>query len=555
MAELILPKEIWLRIFSFSATLADLAVKRAVCQAWKRMLDSPDSYGIGREKLLAPLRLLARVCISGCLASARWCSSVLGMTRAGACMDGNYILHNACERGHTEVIKWLISRYQLTAEDIRSRSNYALAITCRRGHAELAKWLVETFGLSAEDALKGKNNSAFCGACADGRYEMAKWLVAELKLGPHVNKYTKCLRLSLAPACSGGHFDVVKWLIAEIRKDEAHYGCGSYDDDSEDLINCLRGACNNEYLDVAELLATEFDLGDIVRGSDYTLLGHLCKKGKLNVVKWLMVRFGLDARTWDNYALKKACKHGHLRVVKWLMEDLGLNGEDALGGEPDALWSACSKDRLDIVQYLVTKFPEVRDELRHGAYLSVACGLETLDLARWLVAELGPSTTADRRNMYYYLLRGACEGGKYDQAVWLATSVGLTAEDLSRGRHIILALCCARKGLWSLAKWLVAEYGPAVDDLRGKYVDMLQAACEEGDLDTVKWLTIEVGLSDSDVRSGNNTVFCTACEHGHLPVSKWLADVYGFTIEDVICDNVYANGHTDVADWLDERFG
>jgi hypothetical protein len=106
---------------------------------------------------------------------------------------------------------------------------------------------------------------------------------------------------------------------------------------------------------------------DIVR--IYRLLATMCAHGRLDVAKWLVERFGLDAsdvRADRNRVLMGACERGYTEVVQWLVSTFKLvwcpkctrrartNGHTELANWAELTWR---KDAREWARHQSTKKP------------------------------------------------------------------------------------------------------------------------------------------------------------------------------------------------------
>ncbi|KAH3756354.1 hypothetical protein Pelo_11849 [Pelomyxa schiedti] len=113
------------------------------------------------------------------------------------------------------------------------------------------------------------------------------------------NNRKECITV-LRGLCAGGHIEIAKELV---ESGGAHWsGC-----------SLLRWPVNDPDLidDIREIRSSE--------SVPYSLLYDACKGGHLEVVKWVMSKFGVGAEPWEfPLPFRAAVRCGHIDLVKWL---------------------------------------------------------------------------------------------------------------------------------------------------------------------------------------------------------------------------------------------
>ena len=140
-----LSSDIWAHIFT-NVALPDRVQLRAICRAWREVLDSRQLCwaDVPRETIISRFQTGAS---KGQEQSLRWLAKRFGLTAANARADRNYALRTSCVNGHLEVAKWLVARFGLTASDARAKGNHALRGACENNHQKVIHWLEEQFGI------------------------------------------------------------------------------------------------------------------------------------------------------------------------------------------------------------------------------------------------------------------------------------------------------------------------------------------------------------------------------------------------------------------------
>jgi len=129
-----------------------------------------------------------------------------------------------------------------------------------------------------------------------------------------------------------------------------------------------------------------------IRADGNSILMYTCANGHLEVVKWLVLEFGLTARdtlytTCSSLcAFGQACKYGHLAIVQWLADTLLLHVHSE--GHPvikEAFGLACVNGHLKLAQWLATKYRalEIGVGARYITRLASKHGHE--EVAQWLI--------------------------------------------------------------------------------------------------------------------------------------------------------------------------
>jgi hypothetical protein len=99
-----------------------------------------------------------------------------------------------------------------------------------------------------------------------------------------------------------------------------------------------------------------------------------CRKGYLDMVKWLIINRSIESRT--SFAIKEACKYGHLDVIKWLHKNANLSYRTV-----EMVNIAISKGHLDIVEWL---YDEHYDFECSSESIENACKNGHLEVVKWL---------------------------------------------------------------------------------------------------------------------------------------------------------------------------
>ena len=280
----------------------------------------------------------AETCIVARAVSKRWLSVIdavphllRGLSRPRIVAE----FYARCKYRPAEAPRFAL-RFGITAGEARADDNRALYIACVNGYLDLARWLVPTFGLTAGDALAGRY-SPLASACSSGRLEMLRWLISTFRFSPGDARRSIALErvgMGAKQPTSAGCLAIVKLLA----------GTFGYTREDVRASKCLNWAC---------------------------------RRGDLNIVKWLIGAFGLDHRDcccgssgpfdpagpFDLAPLYAACIGGHLSIVRYLVSTF-----DLVTGDRARVLTAMSHARAhgqpDIVSFLAAEISLTAEEKR-----------------------------------------------------------------------------------------------------------------------------------------------------------------------------------------------
>ena len=120
------------------------------------------------------------------------------------------------------------------------------------------------------------------------------------------------------------------------------------------------------------------------------ILCQVCHYGHVEVVKYLVEKCEVNAREYNDCAVKWACEAGHLEVVKYLVEKCGANAR------AENNWSgryASARGHLEVVKYLVEKCgADVR--IYNDYAVQWACRAGRLEVVKYLIEKCGANARA-----------------------------------------------------------------------------------------------------------------------------------------------------------------
>jgi hypothetical protein len=238
-----------------------------------------------------------------------------------------------------------------------------LRFACMNNHLPMARWLrtVYAFFDFCRDGL-------FLIACFNDNLDMAEWLVDE---GCDVHCRDTDGSTAMFRACCRGSLRMVEWL----------YGKGSTNLRVRTLtgLSLLWGACTSDNLLLCQWL---YDRCPSITSVGEPPLLAACKRGRLDMVKWLLPHSNLEHANIDGHtALWFACYFGHADVAKWLVESGAEISEYATLSPVRA---ACLRGSVELMKFFLERgYPPGRLEL------AAAVERENVSMLEWLIQEIG----------------------------------------------------------------------------------------------------------------------------------------------------------------------
>jgi hypothetical protein len=259
---------------------------------------------------------------------------------------------------------------------------------------------------------------------------------------------------------------------------------------SEDKVRYLCRACQRSALAAAWAIGA-FDLGALPKGEvmDFCDLADVCAGGLAVAQRVLDAlgpeRFGethKDRRTTGALALDYVCRRGQLDVVRWLTKTFGLEAEDFReggDGSPALCW-ACAEGHLGVAEWLVAVYGLTDADL-------ITCAEDNDGLTS---GDMGACARNDEGcTPQYPLLLRMCRAGHQAAIQWLVDAAGLTRDDIRRDGGAALRHACAG-GHVALAQWLISRFDLR-DAVRLSDVEALARASARDDI--AQWLTATFG--------------------------------------------------------------
>lgn len=77
-----------------------------------------------------------------------------------------------------------------------------------------------------------------------------------------------------------------------------------------------------------------------------------CREGHIDALIYLSSIYSIDAREYDNYALRSSSQNGHVRILRVLKEEFGLGADDARANDNEALKGATTYVQIEAMRFL-----------------------------------------------------------------------------------------------------------------------------------------------------------------------------------------------------------
>ncbi|CAG7919206.1 unnamed protein product [Penicillium olsonii] len=252
--------------------------------------------------------------------------------------DNEFLLHEAAERGHLEIVKMLID-HGADAHKLDPDDHTALCFACSEGHQEIVQIFLDE-GVSPNP--QGKYGlSALWHATRRGSVEICAML---LDHGAEIDWQDSLGDTALHHLIEKQHLGAAELLIEK----------GA----SVNIVNCqnctaLHLACEKAPPHTVEMLLLR-GADPFVGEEDYSSLELACKRGDEKIVKLLIENFTDSDIQKDFYwcALQQAAEMGHLSVIQMLFQksaDANLLDHFFAATLP----SACIGGNEQIVEFLL----------------------------------------------------------------------------------------------------------------------------------------------------------------------------------------------------------
>ena len=426
-------------------------------------------------------------CLAGQIDMVKYLVSRFGCKFDIRDATGKTPLHIACANGYTDIIEYLINECGCDKEDRDNEFQFTpLFAACLRDQISTVKFLISKFRCKV-DARDVNGRTPLHVASYCGFQEIVKYLINDCGCSPEVRDKA-LLRTPLHWACAEGHLNIIKYLVNECKcnqeaRDKLNFTplCIA----SQYLHSSSGSNINNEVVSYLILEHGCDPEAEALNGdSPMRVFYHY---GELSMIKYCIMLKKHDPRTWKcrfsplntieqqgslhctqsstfvmRSPLHLACSEdGSLDVVKYLVEEYGLDplerikviGSDNTEGVLQ-LFDLITRD--DTVVPAPDDVKTKLDSLTQRTPLIQACVSDRLDMLQYLISKCGSAVSH-----YYHALMGtACEFGYNEIMEFLLKYCTPDAEFEDKVGDTLLHYAIAgenMKGAYKIVKLLIAS--------------------------------------------------------------------------------------------------
>ena len=465
--------------------------------------------------------------------------------------NGQTPLHIAARFGQVDTVRHLITEYKVeTSTDYHNYSPLCLA--AQNGQIHVVKVLIEEFRATGSVAI---NEVAFNGqsllhhACQHSSEELIDMLVTEYHFNPCAKD--KDGRTPLHIAATFGSIEVVTHLIVKYKVKTKV--C--------DVYNCtpLCLALLSDQIHVAWLLINKFKCIPILNFRTYSLYYKACRDGNINLVNSLITMYNDDPV--ENFggesSLKLAAKYGQAGLIRHFVKQNVTNQSQLL----PPLCVAVSHGQKKIVKMLVKEFN--CDPFMTGyngwTLLHYACFRNQSELIRLLISDFQLDPGAKDNNgdtplhiAYYF---NKIDAMKLLISQYTTVPVAINPSTNIKNGTLLHFICRCHDDI-EVIDILIAKFyfSPTAKDDNGK--TPLHIAAARGHLRTVRLLIAKHQVDVDPRANDNSTPLCMAVLKGHKRVVLVLLNEFNCNPYVTGCKGWnllhYAShgGHTEIANTL-----
>ena len=285
--------------------------------------------------------------------------------------------------------------------------------------------------------------------------------------------------------------------------------------EKDELIEKLKQQINNLKI------PTHIDFKPITeKPNDYEPdIFKACKKGKLTSVQWLIEKENVDKNqiVVDEALIHIAALNGHLDIVQYLIEKQNVEIDLKDYWERTALFCACERGYLQIIEYLISKGASIKvndeDYIIHtaskGGHLPIVEYLiekQKMDID--LKGSLGNTP-----------LHYSCEVGYLQVAEYLISKgANINAKNVL-GNYIIHS--ASEGGLLPIVQYLIEKQKIDINIKGDEEITPLHCACKKGHLQVVEYL-ISKGADIEATNEDGWTPLHYALWYGQSDIENYL---------------------------------
>lgn len=233
-----------------------------------------------------------------------------------------------------------------------------------------------------------------------------------------------------------------------------------------------------------------------------------CKKGYLDIVKWLYHVYENKKKFPLNEAIEKSSLNGHYNVVFWLSK---LVESKQIENNKELFEKCCQKGFLNISKLLKNVF-HIRDTDLNEA-LILSCEYGYLELAKWLYSLYNTYKQNDHINKAFEL---SCLNGHIGIAKWLLEDNEISLNTIND----IFNKSCYNDN-FRIAIWL-----HSLKPVKCENYTFIKC-CKYGLLNMIQWILSKYQIDQDHI----NQAFIQCCYEKQLKTAEWLYSIYNINID------------------------
>ena len=284
---------------------------------------------------------------------------------------------------------------------------------------------------------------------------------------------------------------------------------------------------------------------------------------KMDIIYWLINKIIiLNCEKLYRQAFFDICELGDLKMLKILyknyshidhnlVEDIKLFGKNVNFPEM-ALSCACSKYNIDMIKWLIKKFPNINNEIKHDIILNMyeICHIEKKLEIQKLIMNIFPDIDYCLVSENYFI-QSCCDdfySANFYAEILIKNNHKISDESNieSLNRRLILYSITGRKYILKFLELILTVY-PNIE--KSTYNRLFINACRFGILNLVEFLINQ--FDDIDYHANDEEAFRYACVNGHLEIAFLLKKTFhdiDHKILDKYCHKKVK--HLKILEWL-----